>query len=249
MSQSVDMNETAGMLEARLGLIDRIRRIEHALALEEQARVAAALMKGRSHDLGNLVQIAKLSALEVARRVQQADVQELVADMTGAAERASKILNEMFAAARPTERTLIGPAVAQVVRQAVDLSRVAVASDVELRIELAESVQTYATSEELEALVMAALLDAAQAVRVTLLLRERTIDNRRWVELVRLDDRHHLPDGELAHMFEPHSLLHVVAGVAKTAGGEVSLSPGRTGLELAVEIPVALARRSSQSSG
>jgi hypothetical protein len=233
------------MLEARLGLIDRIRRVERALALEEQARVAAALMKGRSHDLGNLVQIVKLSALEVARRVQDAGVQELVADMTGAAEQSARILNEMFAAARPTERTLIGPAVAQVVRQAVDLSRAAVASHIELRIELADTVQSYATSEELEALVVAAVLDVAQAMHVTLLLRERTIDNRRWVELVRLDDRHHLPDGELAHMFEPHSLLHVVAGVAKTAGGEVSLSPGRTGLELAVEMPVALTKTRS----
>jgi hypothetical protein len=40
-------------------------------------------------------------------------------------------------------------------------------------------------------------------------------------------------------MFEPHSLLHLVAGVSKQAGGEVSLSPGRTGLELAIELPVA----------
>jgi hypothetical protein len=48
-----------------------------------------------------------------------------------------------------------------------------------------------------------------------------------------------MPDGELAHMFEPHSLLHVIAGVAKVAGGDASLAPGRSGLELAVELPVA----------
>jgi hypothetical protein len=36
-----------------------------------------------------------------------------------------------------------------------------------------------------------------------------------------------------------HTLLHIVAGVAKAAGGEASLAPGRGGLELAVELPVA----------
>lgn len=241
MSQASDvsMNATAGMLEARLGLIDRIRRIEHALALEEQARVAAALMKGRSHDLGNHIQILKLSALELARRVGNGDVSELVTDMTSAAADAERILREMFAAARAPERTLIGPAVVSSLRAAVDLARPAIASSIELRVELTDTVTTWATGEELEAMIVAALLDACQANRITLLARERLIANKRRVEILRFDDRHHLPDGELAHMFEPHSLLHVVAGVAKTAGGEVSLSPGRTGLELAIDLPVA----------
>lgn len=234
------MNETAGMLEARLGLMDRIRRIEAALAVHEQARIAAELMKGRSHELGNQVQVVKLSALELARRVVRADVADLVADMTAAAERASAILGEMFAATRLPDRTLIGPAVSRAVRAAVELARPALASAVELRIDLADSVQSYATGDELEALVLAALLDAHQALRITLLARERTIQGKRWVELVRIDDRHALPDGELAHMFEPHSLLHVVAGIAKQAGGDASLAPGRGGLELVVELPVAV---------
>jgi hypothetical protein len=236
------MNETAGMLEARLGLLERVHRVEFALAREEQARIATALMRGRSHDLGNMVQIVKLSAAEVARRVPQGDVAELVGDMTDAADKASRILNEMYEATRATDRTMIGPAVAQILRGAVDLARPAVASTIELRIELGDDVTTYATGEELEAAILAAILDAHQAVRITLLLRERTLQGKRWVELIRFDDRHQLHDGELAHMFEPHSLLHVVAGVAKQADGEVSLSPGRTGLELAVELPVALPR-------
>lgn len=236
------MNETAGMLEARLGLLERIHRVEFALAREEQARVATALMRGRSHDLGNMVQIVKLSAAELARRVKQADVAELVHDMTDAADNASRILGEMYAATRSTDRTLIGPPVAQILRGAVDLARPAVASTIELRVELADDVATHATGEELEAAALAAILDAHQAVRTTLLLRERTLQGKRWVELIRFDDRHQLHDGELAHMFEPHSLLHVVAGVAKQADGEVSLSPGRTGLELAIELPVVASR-------
>jgi hypothetical protein len=239
MSQTETMNETAGMLESRLGLIDKIRRVEYALALHEQARVAAELMKGRSHDLGNMVQIVKLSALELARRIDRPDVEELVTDMKQAAEQATTILASMFAAARGQDRTLIGPPVANALRAAVDLARSAIASAIELRVELGDDVSTFATSEELEAIVLAALLEPRQAIRIVLLVRERLIENRRWIELVRIDDRQ-LHDGELATMFEPHSLLHLVAGVAKQAGGEASLAPGRTGLELVVELPIAV---------
>lgn len=241
------MTATAGMLEARLGLIDRVRRVEHLLARAEQARIAAQLMKGFSHELGNQVQIAKLCAVEIARRVDDfanahdkvPDVRELITDMTSAAEQTGIVLAQMFAATRPSDRDVIGPAVSRAVRAAVDLARPAVTSAIELRIDLSDAVQTYATAEELEAMVLAAVLDAGNALTIQLLLRERTISGKRWVELLRLDDRHHMPDGELAHMFEPHSLLHVVAGVAKAAGGESSLAPGRSGLELAVELPVA----------
>lgn len=242
MSQAVTMNETAGMLEARLGLIERIRRVEYTLARDEQVRIAGALMRGRAHDLGNMVQIVKLSALELARRVPKDDIKELVADMSEAAETATTILADMISAARVHDRAQVGPPVAHSVRTAVELARPAIASSIELRVEVADHVVSFATAEELEALVLCALLDAQQAVSITLVLRERTLQGRRWLELLRLDDRHHLPDGELAHMFEPHSFLHVVAGVAKQAGGEVSLSPGRSGLELAVELPIAVAR-------
>lgn len=242
MSQAVSMNETAGMLEARLGLIDRIRRVEYTLARDEQVRIAGVLMHGRAHELGNMVQIVKLTALELARRASSDEIKELVTDMSEAAENATTILADMVRAARSQDRASVGPAVAQIVRAAVDLARPALASSIELRVELAENVVTFATSEELEALVLCALLDAQQAVSITIVVRERTLQGKRWLELLRLDDRHHLPDGELAHMFEPHSYLHVVAGVAKQAGGEVSLSPGRSGLELAVEMPIALAR-------
>jgi hypothetical protein len=234
------MNETAGMLQARLGLIERIRRVEYALAREEQARLAASLMRGRSHELGNMVQIVKLSALEISRRVSRDDIHELATDMGEAADSATRILADMVNAAVPAERSVVGPVVGQTVRAAVDLARPALASAIELRVDLAADVTSYATSEELEALVLAALLDAQQAVSITLLLRERTIQGKRWLELSRFDDRHHLHDGELAHMFESHSLLHVVAGVAKQAGGEVSLSPGRGGLDLAIEMPIAV---------
>jgi nitrogen-specific signal transduction histidine kinase len=240
MIQSVDMNETAGMLEARLRLIDRIRRVEHMLAREEQAKIAAALMKGRSHDLGNHLQIVKLSALELERRAQdRTDLVELTADMRQAAEQAATLLADMFAAARPAARTEVGPVVTHTVRAAVDLARPAFAGTVELRIDLDDTVHTHSTAEELEAIVLAAMLDAVHASRVAMVVRERVISGKRWVEILRVDDRQHFNDGELAQMFEACSLLHVVVTAAKLAGGEASLAPGRGGLELAIELPVA----------
>jgi hypothetical protein len=240
MIQSVDMNETAGMLETRLRLVDSIRRVEYALARDEQANVAAALMKGRSHDLGNHVQIVKLSSMELERRVaDRADLMELVTDMRQAAEQATAVLADMFAAARPRERTEVGPVVTHAVRGAVDQARAAFAGTIELRIDLDDTVHTLSTAEELEAIVFAALLDAIHANRIAITVRERVIQGKRWVEILRVDDRQQFGDGELAHMFEAGSLLHVVASAAKQAGGEASLSPGRTGLELAVELPVA----------
>lgn len=240
MSQTVDMNETAGMLETRLRLIDRIRRVEHTLAQGEQVKVAVALMKGRSHDLGNQVQIVKLCTLELERRAKdRPDLLELVTDMRQAADQAAVVLAEMFAAARPVDRDVAGPVVTAAVRAAVESARPALAGAVELRIDLDDTVHTFASAEELEAMIAAAMLDAASSTRMTLVVRERVIQQKRWVEILRADDRQQFGDGDLAHMFEPHSLLHVVAGVARLAGGEASLSPARGGLELAIELPVA----------
>ncbi|HEU4610944.1 MAG TPA: hypothetical protein VFS15_02660, partial [Kofleriaceae bacterium] len=91
------MNETVRMLEARLRLIDRIRRVEHVLARDEQANIATALLKGRTHALGNAVQIVKLSALELERRGQdREDLVELLGDLRQAAEQAGGLLAEMI---------------------------------------------------------------------------------------------------------------------------------------------------------
>lgn len=255
MIQSVGMNETAGMLETRLRLVERIRRVAHALAREEQAKVATALLKGRSHDLGNAIQIVKLSALELERRAKdRADLVELTADMRQAAEQATAVLADMLAAARPAERKVAGAPVAPTLRAAVELAREAYAGIIELRDELDDTVRTLSTGEELEGMMFAALVDAmmpaeappaAGATRITVVLRERTIERKRWLEVLRIDDRKPVGDVELAHAFEPASLLHVVASAAKQAGGEVSLAPGRGGLELAIALPVAQSSSSS----
>ncbi len=203
----------------------------------------ASSSRSRSlHVHGTSLQAQRAEAKRAEAARSRLELDELVAGMTAAADASASVLAQMFATARPSDRDVIGPAVVEAVRAAVDVVRPAVPAALELRIELADTVQTYACAEELEAMVLAAVLDAASATHITLVLRERVIQNKRWVELLRFDDRHHMSDGELAHMFEPHSLLHVVAGVAKAAGGDASLAPGRSGLELAVELPVAAPR-------
>jgi len=240
MIQSVGMNETAGMLEARLRLIERIRRVEHKLARDEQVKVAAELMRGRSHSLGNHIQIVKLSSLELERRAQgRDDLVELLTDMRQAAEQATAVLGEMFAAAQPVERTAVRSVVTPTVRAAVDAARPAFAGDMELRIDLDDSVQTHSTAEELEAIMLAAMLDAVHATRMTIVVRERVVQGKRLVEILRIDNRQQFGDGDLAYMFEPPSLLHLVVTAAKQASGDASIAPGRGGLELAIELPVA----------
>ena len=224
------------MLETRLQLLQRLRAVEHELAKSEQAQTAAALMRGRSHELGNQIQIVKLSAEQLEHRVSS-ELTELVVDLRHTAEDAVVLLAQMFAAARPPARSEPGPVVTHAVRAAVELARPALVAPIDLRIELDDTVHTLSNAGELEAMVIASLLEAATAHHIAIVLRERVIENKRWVELLRIDDRA-LGDGDLAHMFEPHSLLHLVVTAARQAGGEASIAPGRGGLELAVELPV-----------
>jgi hypothetical protein len=255
------LNETPSMLEARLELLERIRKVEHALAHAEQARTAAALMRGRAHDLGNAIQIVKLSSLEIQRRIAElgrTDLDELITDMSASADQATRVLADMVNATRPPDRPQPGPVVSHTIRTAIEAVRPAFLATIDLRIDLDDTVHTYCSAEELEAVVIASALEAGSALHslslplattdiapattaaqhITFVLRERVIQSKRWVELLRIDDRQ-VHDGDYAHMFETGSLLKVVAECAKAAGGEASLAPGRTGLELVIELPVA----------
>jgi len=84
-----------------------------------------------------------------------------------------------------------------------------------------------ASAEQLHALVLAMLLDSTDASRIRLLVRARTIGGKHHVQLIRDDDR---DEGEVPAL---------VAALAAHAGGEASIAPGRDGMELAIELPVA----------
>jgi hypothetical protein len=237
------VNETAAMLEARLGLVDRIRRVEHGLAREEQAREAARLLKGRAHDLGNAIQIVRLASVEIEKRTGD-NVRDLIVDLRHAAEQSTTVLMDLIASATQQPRREVGAAIATAVRSAAELAQTAVAAPLDVRIELADMVCSPCTAEELEAMVLAAVLDASDATKIGIQLRARAIDGKPWIELLRFDDRK-ITDDELGAQFELFAGLHLVRVIADRVGGEASLSPGRTGLELVVALPVAQSSSSS----
>lgn len=224
---------TSAMIDALLALVARIRVVEQRLSRAEQERIATAFLTKQIHTLGNTLQIVDLASAELMRR-ELADEDRLVTDLRGAALEARGLLATMIAVARPAPRTSSGAAVAPIVRATIAaLASAGVPMGFETTID--DAVASRLAADELEALVLAAALDLATAPQVRFLLRERTIGNRRWLELLRLDDRLGTFELDLASP----SLAGVVDQLARVAGGEVTLSPGRSGHELAIALPIA----------
>ncbi len=219
------------MFEHRLALVDRIRIVERRLARAEQARAAAELLRGHSHQLGNSIQIVRLASVELERQ-HTPEQAHLITDLRTAAEQAVATANAIFAVARPVERGAGSP-VAAAIRTGVDLVRSAVQTTIELAIEIPETDVTRLDADELEVLVIAAVLDAATATHISLVVRTRTMSGKPHVELLRLDDR----GGPLDTTIPPHSLLDVVDQLAHAAGGDCALADGRGRHELAVALP------------
>lgn len=214
----------------RLALIERIHEVEVALARDQHAATAAQLMRGRSHELGNQVQILKLASIEIERRATP-DQEELIRDLRAAADQAAIVLDDMMAATRPPERSTVGPAFSPTVRAAIEESRNVVTATVDVSSELTDAAATRASVEELAAIIYAALLDADDAKTITFMLRERTINKKPWVELLRFDSRQGVEP-------EASRYLHFLEAAVRPGGGEASLSPGRHGLELAIAFPI-----------
>jgi len=226
---------------ARLALVDRIRVVEYRLARADHARAAADLVGDHGHALGNAIQVVDLASLELVRQARGV-VPRVIADLRVAAERASAALTAMMASTCAARRTELGPAVTPAIRAAVALAQPAAAAPIELRAELLDDVASRLAADELEVLVLACALDAADASQLAFLLRERTIRSQRWIELVRIDD----PADDLVAAFAPPSWLAPVDELARQIGGELTVSAGRSGRELVFAWPVA--PQSSSSS-
>jgi len=209
---------------ARLAVVERLHVVELALARAEHARAAAALVRGKVHALGNAIQVARLASLQLEQRCG-AEVKELITDLVHATEQANVVLGELIQASHPEEPERAAE-VAPAVRAAVRLAQPAIAAPIELAIELGDDVRARASETEIEALVLASLLDASDAPRVRLHVRARTIGGKPHVQVLRCDDRQ---AGELPAL---------VDALAAHAGGEASIGAGRDGLELAIELPV-----------
>ncbi len=224
--------DKAALLEARLALLQRVRAVEVVLTRHEHARAAAALVRGRSHELGNQVQIVRLASIELERRLAGGEA-DLLGDLRQAAEAANTALTGLLAAARPDDRNgYHGEPVVPVVRGALEQAQRATTVSLDLRVDIGDDLRTRATAEELEASVLAAVLEAtwgpSAASRLVLWVRQRQIEKRPWIELLAIADR---------APFE--AALGVVRAAAQAAGGEASISEGREGVELVIELPVA----------
>jgi hypothetical protein len=222
------------MHAARLALIERIRAAEHKLATADRSRTAASVIGTHMHALGNAIQVVELASLELARRAGDSAPPPLV-DLRGASERAGEALAGMLAATAIPHRVTIGPAVAPCVRDAVELARPGIAATIEIELELIDAAQSRLDADELEAIVLAFALDVADASRLVFMLRERTIERVRWIELVRID-----PAKGLDLDLDPPSWLALVAALARQVGGELTLSAGRRGRELVLAWPLVL---------
>ncbi|CAN5223194.1 hypothetical protein BH11MYX1_BH11MYX1_26260 [soil metagenome] len=220
--------QPAHVLAARLDLVDRLRAVEHRLARNAQAASALGLLRDQLHSLGNSIQIVELALAELKRRRPD----DLLQDACEAALAARSVLREMTAHAQPTPRTTSGAEFAATIRNAVELVRPALGIMIDVRDEMLASIATCPLdADELETLVIAVLLDSHAATTLELGLRERTIDGTPWLQLVRCDDR------ASTLVLEPPSLLGLADQLARSAGGELSLAPGRHGHELVVALP------------
>ncbi len=231
--------------ESRLALSLRQRRFEWALARDEQARTAEVLVAGKTHDLLNLIQVIRLGARLLEEHCDPR-ARDLVIDLERSADDAQRELAELMAIARPADAAARGAPVGAAVETTVASLRDEIALDA--RVEAPPAAATRATAEELEHLVIALVLDAADAETpapgrapqsrpesrpecrpVTLEVRERERAGAPWIELVRASRA--VPGGD---RFE----LRVARAIAERAGGELSTAarPGG-GEEVIVAMP------------
>lgn len=212
--------------EALLAIVQRQRHFEWQLARDEQQRAAGALVAGKTHDLLNLVQIVNLASLEIEKR-SEPSAREFLEDVLRAAEDAKASLRQLMELAR-SERPIVHAPVEPAVAAALASLREIVTPKLELALE--PGTVTRCTTEELEHLILGLVLDVVDQ-DFELLIRERQIDGRRWVELVRSSAT--IPAGDRLE-------LRVVDALAHRAGGELAMSDRRGGgIDVVVALPVA----------
>jgi hypothetical protein len=231
----------------RLALVERQRRFEWQLARQVQTQVAARFVAGKTHDLLNMVQIVQLASLELARRCPP-EAAEFIADLRKAAEDAQHQLAELMALARPEDVIVPGAHVGAAITAAVETVRAASTIEVDLHLAVAPEITTRCSTEELAHVIYGLTLDAATAEAeaeveaagagagdsvprvISLYVRERTIDGKPWLEIVR---------GARVELGGEHFDLQAVEAIALKNGGELAHSERRGGgTELVVALPV-----------
>ena len=209
-------------------LRQRQRHYEWSLARESQTTAAAQLVRGKTHDLLNLVQIVQLATGELARRCDQAS-QEFIHDLERAGAEAQRSLAELMEIARPAHEITAGPAVGVAITAALELVRPLIAIDV--RLAVGPDTATRCSAEDLEQIIIGLALDVLGSVpRFELFVRERQIDRKPWVEIVRSSS---------AAPGEDNFELRVIEAIATRAAGELAVSERRDGgSDVVVALPV-----------
>ncbi len=212
-------------MSALLALIQRQRRFEWELARDEQARVATALVGGRTHDLLNLIQVVELAVFRL--RHDGVGAEDTLDELTRTSRSATAQLQAMMAVARPELAIVRGaPVTAAVLAIVPTLCEVA---NLEVHVDVSMETATRCSTAELEHLLIGLVLDAIDQ-RIALTIRERTIEGRPFVEIVRATSRE--PDND---RYE----LKAVNAIAARNGGEVATSERRGGgVERVVALPM-----------
>ena len=232
--------------DERLALVERQRRFEWALARDAQSRAASQFVRGKTHDLLNLVQIVELASLELSRRCG-GDAIEFIDDLIKAADDAKHQLTELMAVARPEAVIVPGAPVGAALTAAVATVRAASPIAVDLQLTARAEVATRCSAAELAHLIYGLVLDAvaddavagqapAPAARgpIELVIRERTIEGKPWLEIVRSARTVSPADADAEH-FD----LRAVEAIAVKNGGELGQSELRAGgTELVVALPI-----------
>ena len=182
-------------INERLALVERQRRFEWELARAVHTHAAARFVAGKTHDMLNLVQIVQLASLELSRRCG-AEAAEFITDLQKAAADAQRQLTELMAVARPEEVIVPGAPVGATITAAVETVRAASTIEVDLHLAVQPEITTRCTAAELEHVIYGLTLDAVAsdahepapgeaASPIELFIRERTIDGKPWLEIVR----------------------------------------------------------------
>ena len=222
--------------ELRLELVQRQRRFEWQLARDEQTRAAAMFVRGKTHDLLNLVQIVNLAVHELGKRCGD-PAKELTDDMLRAAGDAERELKELMAIARPEPVSARGAPVGAAVDAAVETLRGIL--DLDVHLATPPDTATRLDAAELEHLLIGLALEILAAERVELTVRERRMDGASWIEIVR-----GTPPLTATDLFERRA----IEAIAHRAGGEVASSERRDGgEELVVALPVPLSTSSTSA--
>lgn len=212
------------MSAALLALVQRQRRFEWELARDEQARVANRLVTGKTHDLLNLIQIVELAVYRLNH--DGVGAPETLDELSRTSKLATAELQSLMNVARPKIAIERGAPVAATVMELMPTLREV--ANVELHLDISTTTATRCSAAELEHLVIGLLLDAIDQ-RMAITIRERIIEGRPFVEIVRGTAQEPVGDG--------HE-LRVVTVIALRNGGEVATSERRGGgLELVVALP------------